>query len=100
MIEEAAEAEAAGFDWPMGTFDHDAELVAREGSLLGAMRAKRAINHGGRFNGERVTEMFSGDPDYLTLMDLAENGARIELPPDHVFDFDPPQCEPNSCVCP
>jgi hypothetical protein len=89
-IEEVAEAEAADFVWPPEAFDRDAALVRSEGSLLGAITAKRNANRAGRFNVERVNAMFREDPDYLTLLDIAEHGARIELPPGAVLASDPP----------
>ena len=89
-IEQAAEADAADFEWPPGTFDGDAAAVAREGSLMGAIRAKREANLPNRFNAERVNALYHGDPEYDTLMDIAVNGARIELPPDVMLDRVPP----------
>jgi hypothetical protein len=78
-FEEAAEADAASFEWPSEVFERDADSVRTEGSLMGAIAAKRRACMPGRFNVERVNAMFREDPDYLTLMDLAEHGARIEL---------------------
>lgn len=89
-FEEAAEYDAAGFEWPSEVFERDANSVRAEGSLKGAIAAKRQACLPGRFNVERVTAMFREDPDYLTLMDLAEHGARIELSPDVVLDRVPP----------
>jgi hypothetical protein len=86
-----AEADAADFVWPPEAFERDAALVRAEGSLLGAITAKRNANRAGRFNVERVNAMFKSDPDYLTLLDIAEHGARIELPPGAVLASDPPE---------
>jgi hypothetical protein len=89
-IEQVAEADAADFEWPPGTFEGDAAAVAREGSLLGAIKAKREANLPNRFNAERVKALYEGDPEFDTVMDIAINGARIELPPDVVLDRVPP----------
>jgi hypothetical protein len=70
-IEQAAEADASEFEWPPGTFEGDAAAVAREGSLLEAIRAKREANLPNRFNAERVNALYHGDPEYDTLMDIA-----------------------------
>ena len=89
-FEEAAEADAASFEWPSEVFERDADSVRTEGSLMGAIEAKRRACMPGRFNVERVNAMFREDPDYLTLMDLAEHGARIELSQDVLLDRVPP----------
>jgi hypothetical protein len=90
-IEQKAEADAADFEWPPGIFDGDAEAIAREGSLLGAIRAKREANLPHRFNPDRVRALYQGDPEYDTLLDIAVNGVRIDLPPDVVLDRVPPK---------
>jgi hypothetical protein len=90
-IEQKAEADAADFEWPPGIFDGDAAAIAREGSLLGAIKAKREANLPHRFNAERVRALYQGDPEYDTLMDIAVNGVRIDLPPDVVLDRVPPK---------
>ena len=100
-IEQVAEADAADFEWPPGTFDGDAAAVAREGSLLGAIKAKREANLPHRFNAERVKELYQGNPEYNTMMDIAVNGIHIDLSPDVVLDRVPPARLPeqNSSAC-
>jgi hypothetical protein len=89
-IEQAAEADAAGFEWPVAAMHQDANEVRAEGSLRGAIEAKIAAHRSGRFNADRVDALFSADPEYDTLRDIAAHGARIEVPPDVILDREPP----------
>jgi hypothetical protein len=89
-IEEAAESAAAGFQWPEDALHRDADVVSSEGSLLGAIKSKIDSNRASRFNGERVDTMFSGDPEYHTLRDIALNGARMEVEAGSISDTEPP----------
>jgi hypothetical protein len=89
-IEQAAEADAAGFEWPAAAMHQDADEVRTEGSLRGAIEAKIEAHRSQRFNAERVDALFSADPEYDTLRDIAVHGARIEVPPDVILDREPP----------
>jgi len=66
-IEQAAEADAAGFEWPAAAMHQDADEVRTEGSLRGAIEAKIEAHRSQRFNAERVDALFSADPEYDTL---------------------------------
>jgi len=68
----------------------DADEVRTEGSLRGAIEAKIEAHRSQRFNAERVDALFSADPEYDTLRDIAVHGARIEVPPDVILDREPP----------
>jgi len=89
-IEQAAEADAAGFEWPAAAMHQDADEVRTEGSLQGAIEAKIESHRSARFNTERVDALFSADPEYDTLRDIAAHGARIEVPPEVILDREPP----------
>ncbi len=68
----------------------DADEVRTEGSLQGEIEAKIEAHRSQRFNAERVDALFSADPEYDTLRDIAAHGARIEVPPDVILDREPP----------
>ena len=89
-IEQAAEADAAGFEWPAAAMHQDAEEVLAKGSLRGAIEAKIESQRSTRFNAERFDALFSADPEYDTLRDIAAHGARIEVPPEVILDREPP----------
>ena len=99
-IEVAAERAAADFEWPPDAFTRDAELVVSEGSFIGAIKAKLQAMKGNRFNAQRVNAMFKGDVEYDTLMDVAVNGARIEIAPDLVLDPECPEFRKNQLRMP
>jgi hypothetical protein len=90
-IEQAVEADAAGFEWPATAMHQDADEVRTEGSRRGAIEAKIESHHRlAWFNAERVDALFSADPEYDTLRDIAAHGARIEVPPEVILDREPP----------
>jgi len=81
-IEQKAEADAADFEWPPGIFDGDAEAVAREGSLLGAIKAKREVNLPHRFNPDRVRALEVSRVGLGLLLDGV--GVVLEVQPTQV----------------
>ena len=72
-----ARSDHAGFKWPAATMN-----------LRGALEAIEA-RRSQHFNAERVDALFSADPEYDTLRDIAAHGARIEIPPDVILDREP-----------
>ena len=85
-IEQAAEADAAGFEWPATIVHQDADEVRVKGSLRGAIEAKIEDHRSEQFNAERVDALFSAAPEYDTLRDIAAQGARMEVPPNVNLD--------------
>ena len=89
-VEERAEADAADFVMPEEALIRDRDSVRSEGSLLQAIKTKLAASKGDRFNGDRCKAMFSGGPEYDTLMDITVHGARIDVDPSVPLSHIPP----------
>ena len=81
---------AAGFVSPadMQTRDHVAYVAAGSSlqSLVEARQGERSVD---RFNVERCTAVFQGDPEYDTLLTMARSGVYIDPPPDLVLQSVP-----------
>ena len=85
-------AEAAGFVSPddMQTRDHAAYMAAGS-SLQSLVEARQREKSADRFNVERCTAVFQGDPEYDTLLTMARSGVYIDPPPDLVLQSVPEQ---------
>ena len=83
-------SDAAGFVPPvdMRTRDHVA-YVAAGSSLQSLVEARQCERSGDRFNVERCTAVFQGDPEYDTLLTMARTGVYIDTPPDLVLQSVP-----------
>jgi hypothetical protein len=89
---ERLKSDAAGFERPeaMGTRDA-AAYVAAGSSLKVLVQEKQRAKSEDRFNVERCTAVFQGDPEFDTLLNLAKSGVYIDPPPDLVLQTIPEQ---------
>ena len=79
-IEAQAKADAQDFTWPIGMLEHDTTLLKQCGSLRVAIEHKQRAQMPFRFNKIIVDTYLRGDPHYDLLIDIAVNGARVEVP--------------------
>lgn len=85
----AAEAHADGFTIPPSAVVADAADLARAGSLSKLVAERQALQAAGRFNEVRCRDLFSGDPEFESLLDIAKHGARVLVAPDFVRSTSP-----------
>jgi len=69
---------------PDSVLDVDDSTLLTTGSIFDCIQLKQAINKPNRFNAERCERIFSDDPNYSTLMELASVGAIIDVDPQFV----------------
>jgi hypothetical protein len=83
-------ADAAGFVPPAAMQTRDSMAYAAAGSSLQSLvEARQQEKSVDRFNVERCTAVFEGDPEYDTLMTMARSGVYIDPPPDLVLQTVP-----------
>jgi hypothetical protein len=58
----------------------DVDDLKRAGSLVELVRHRQEMARGERFNAQRVRDVFSDDPEFETLMSIAQDGAIIDTP--------------------
>ena len=75
---------------PDSVLDVDDQILLSTGSIISTIQLKQSNNKPFRFNTERCDRLFSDDPIYLVLSELASTGAVIDTDPEFV-----PQCIPE-----
>ena len=70
--------------------DIDDSILRATGSILSTIQLKQSANKHSRFNAERCARLFSEDPNYSILLELASIGAIIDTDPNFI-----PQCVPE-----
>jgi hypothetical protein len=85
----AAEMHADGFIVPPAVVAADAADLERVGSLSGLVAERQAKQSALRFNVERCSKLFEGDPEFDSLMDIAKNGAHVLVAADFVRSSTP-----------
>ena len=81
---------SANVEIPDSVLDVDDAVLLSTGSILSTIQLKQSVNKPFRFNRERCDRLFSDDPNYSILSELASIGAIIDLDPEFV-----PQCIPE-----
>lgn len=84
FLRSAAEVAANGFSIPLELLRTEADLLLASGSFEAFVEGKKAAVLSSRFNEARCREYFSDDPEFATLLELATNGATIDVDPDFV----------------
>ena len=79
-IERAVEA-TSGFVWPENAFTRDTEDLRRVGSVDELIRERQAGIRSSVLNEENVRTWFANDPEFSRLLDLAQNGVRVDVGP-------------------
>ena len=83
-------ADAAGFVTPAAMRTRDSTAYAAAGwSLQSLVEARQQERSGDRFNVERCSAVFRDDPEYETLLTMAQSGVYIDPPPDLVLQSVP-----------
>ena len=77
-----AEAAAAGFEWPPTALTADRDALLRLGSVAAVIANKHNKRREAGFNIDRVNTLYSDDPAFGLLQDLAVTGAVIDIDPD------------------
>ena len=81
---ENAEAHAALFAWSADLCSADCASLSRLGSIEAVITEKHAVRKLSGFNPAIVDTLFSSDPSYSVLRDIAENGAHVDTALDFV----------------
>ena len=82
--------DAAGFVTPAAMRTRDSTAYAAVGlSLQSLVEARQFDRSGDRFNVERCTAVFRDDPEYETLLTMAQSGVYIDPPPGLVLQTVP-----------
>jgi len=82
-FQQVAAAAAANVSISDSILDVDDQVLLSTGSILQTIQLKQAINKPFRYNQERCDRLFSSDPNYPILSELASVGAIIH--PDLLF---------------
>ena len=83
-------ADASGFVTPAEMRTRDSVAYAAVGSSLQSLvEVRQREKSVDRFNVERCTAVFQGDPEYDTLLTMARSGVYIDPPPDLVLQSVP-----------
>jgi hypothetical protein len=78
---ERAVAAVSDFAWPTHAFTRDSRDLLRLGSIDSLIRERQAAIRTHVLNEEGVRTWFAGDPEFSRLLDLAQNGARVDVGP-------------------
>ena len=90
LAEQRAEKSAGAFVFPQIIFTQDSELLSTCNGDIGlAVLAKQQSHNHERFNEERCRAVFSEDPEFSNLLDLARNGAIVDVGETFVPVADP-----------
>ena len=71
----------SGFVWPENAFTRDTEDLRRVGSVDELIRERQAGIRSSVLNEENVRTWFANDPEFSRLLDLAQNGVRVDVDP-------------------
>ena len=81
-FQKVAAAASANVEIPDSVLDVDDAILLSTGLIIATIQHKQAINKPFRLNPERCERLFSSDPNYAVLMELATVGAIIDTDPD------------------
>ena len=79
---EEAERASTGFIWPDDVATRDMEALHCAGSLHSLIAKRHHESSEDRFNPTRCFTVFSGDPEWDTLLSIASSGAVIDTDPE------------------
>jgi hypothetical protein len=77
-VRENAEAAAASFQWPPSLLSRDTDSLSRLGSISAVIDELHSERNASGFNETRVRKLFSQDPSFPTLLEVARVGAVID----------------------
>ena len=83
-FQQAAAAASSHIFIDESVLDVDDSVLSSTGSILETIQKKQSINKPFRFNKERCNRLFSEDPNFLLLMELASIGAVIDTDPTFI----------------
>lgn len=83
-FQQAAAAASAHISIDESVLDVDDSVLLATGSILQTIELKQAINKPLRFNRDRCRKLFSEDPNFQLLLQLASEGAFIDTDPEFI----------------